>query len=77
MRVVLIQALVTLGGVAALSWEVLWQLDTTLAIGSSTKATALVLAATMAGITLGRRCRWPSDAAARSGPSASTALSSS
>ena len=46
-------ALVTLGGVAALSWETVWQLRSSLALGVSALGTALTLAATMAGISVG------------------------
>jgi spermidine synthase len=45
--------LVTTGGLAALSWEVLWQLQTSLALGASALGTAITLATTMAGITVG------------------------
>ena len=45
--------MVTLGGVAALSWEVLWQHYAALALGVSAAGTALVLATSMAGMTLG------------------------
>jgi predicted membrane-bound spermidine synthase len=48
-----IQALVVLGGTAALSWEVVWQLRASLAFGVSALGTALTLAATMAGMTAG------------------------
>jgi spermidine synthase len=48
-----IQAMVTLGGLAALSWEVLWQLQASLALGVSALGTAITLAATMAGMTAG------------------------
>jgi spermidine synthase len=48
-----IHALVGLGGVAALSWEVLWQLRASLALGASALATALTLAAAMAGMAAG------------------------
>jgi spermidine synthase len=41
------------GGVAALSWEVVWQLQASLAFGVSALGTAITLAGTMAGITLG------------------------
>jgi hypothetical protein len=51
--IVLIHAMVVLGGVAALSWEVVWQLQASLALGSSAGGTALTLAATMAGMTTG------------------------
>jgi spermidine synthase len=46
-------ALVFLAGAAALSWEVLWQLQASLAIGVSAKGTAVTLAATMAGMSGG------------------------
>lgn len=49
----LIWALVTVSGLAAISWENLWQLETTLALGLSAQGTALTLAATMGGLTLG------------------------
>lgn len=55
-----------LGGFAALSWQVLWQLDLTLALGVSAKSTALTVATVMAGMTAGAlwmgRClpKWPS-----------------
>jgi len=42
-----------LGGFAALSWQVLWQLDLTLALGVSAKGTALTVATVMAGMTTG------------------------
>ena len=48
-----ILALVIGGGAAALSWELLWQLHITLALGVSAFGTAVTLAATMAGMTLG------------------------
>ncbi len=38
---------------AALSWEVLWQLEASLAFGASALGTALTLAVTMAGMTAG------------------------
>ena len=46
-------ALAALGGVAALSWEVLWQLRASLALGASAQATAITLAAAMAGMATG------------------------
>jgi spermidine synthase len=62
-------ALAGLGGVAALSWEVLWQLRASLALGASAQATAITLAAAMAGMAAGslaaarwlrgRALRWP------------------
>lgn len=51
--VFVIQFMVLAGGVAALSWEVVWQLQATLAFGLSAAGTALTLAATMGGMTLG------------------------
>jgi spermidine synthase len=48
-----IHALVFMAGVAALSWEALWQLEASLAIGISAKGTALTLATTMGGMALG------------------------
>jgi len=48
-----IQAMVLFGGVAALSWEVVWQLQATIAFGVSATGTALTLAASMGGLTLG------------------------
>jgi spermidine synthase len=48
-----VHALVGIGGVAALSWEVLWQLQASLALGVSARGTAITLAAMMAGMTLG------------------------
>jgi hypothetical protein len=48
-----IQALVGVGGMAALSWEVLWQLQASLALGVSSLGTAITLATTMAGMTVG------------------------
>lgn len=48
-----IQSTVALGGVAALSWEVLWQLGASLSLGVSAIGTAITLAVTMAGMTVG------------------------
>jgi spermidine synthase len=48
-----VSCLVTAGGVAALSWEVIWQLRSTLALGASAFGTSITLAATMAGMTAG------------------------
>jgi spermidine synthase len=45
--------LVGVAGAAALSWEVLWQLHAALALGASAKAAAVVLVATMGGMTAG------------------------
>ena len=46
-----IHGLVAVGGFAALSWEVLWQLEAGLSLGVSAFGTALTLAATMSGMT--------------------------
>lgn len=46
-------ALVAIGGMAALAWEVLWQLEASLALGVSSFGTAITLATTMAGMTTG------------------------
>jgi predicted membrane-bound spermidine synthase len=43
----------TLGGAAALSWEVVWQLQASLAFGISAVGAALTLAATMGGMAVG------------------------
>jgi len=48
-----IHCMVLAGGLAALSWEVVWQLQATLAFGVSAIGTALTLAVTMGGMTLG------------------------
>ena len=48
-----VMALVFVSGMAALSWEVLWQIRASLAIGVSAMGTAVTLAATMGGMTLG------------------------
>ena len=48
-----VHLMVIVGGVAALSWEVLWQLRSTLALGVSALGTSLTLATTMAGMTAG------------------------
>jgi spermidine synthase len=48
-----IHGLVAIGGVAALSWEVLWQIHAGLALGVSARGTAITLAATMGGMTVG------------------------
>jgi len=53
MHGLVVQILVTLGGVAALSWELVWQLQASLALGVSALGTAITLAATMAGFTIG------------------------
>jgi len=53
MRRVSIFLLVFASGLAALSWEVLWQHYAALALGVSALGTALTLAITMGGMTLG------------------------
>jgi spermidine synthase len=45
--------LVFIAGAAGLSWEVLWQLEASLAIGVSAKGTAITLATTMGGMAIG------------------------
>ena len=42
-----VHAMVAIGGISALSWELLWQLKTTLAFGVPGAGTALTLAVTM------------------------------
>jgi spermidine synthase len=49
----LLLAAVTLSGFAGLSWEILWQIESTLALGVSARGTALTLVATMGGMSLG------------------------
>ena len=49
----LLQLLVFSAGFAALSWEILWQVRVTLALGLSAIGTAVVLATTMLGMTAG------------------------
>ncbi|MDJ0789651.1 MAG: fused MFS/spermidine synthase [Myxococcota bacterium] len=44
---------VSLGGVSALSWETIWQIQATLAFGASAPGAAITLAVTMGGIALG------------------------
>ncbi|MBN9416831.1 hypothetical protein ABS71_08820 [bacterium SCN 62-11] len=46
-------AFAILSGLAALSWEVLWQMKATLALGISALGTAITLATTMGGMSLG------------------------
>ena len=48
-----VHLLVLFSGLAALSWEVLWQVKSTLALGISEQGTALTLATTMGGMSLG------------------------
>jgi len=45
--------MVFLGGTAALSWEVVWQIEASLSLGISALGTALTLAATMGGMAIG------------------------
>ncbi len=52
-RQLTIYSCVALGGLAALSWEVVWQLKSSLAIGLSAVGTAITLAVTMGGMSLG------------------------
>ena len=48
------------GGAAALSWEVIWQLKAALSLGVSALGTAITVASTMGGMTVGSlvMCRW-------------------
>jgi spermidine synthase len=48
-----VYALVCVGGVAALSWEVVWQLEISIAVGISSVGTAITLACLMGGMTAG------------------------
>jgi spermidine synthase len=48
-----VAAVVGLGGVAALAWETLWQIQASLAFGASAPGAALTLAATMGGMAIG------------------------
>jgi len=48
-----LQVCIALGGCAALSWEVLWQIESSLALGVSARGTAITLATTMAGMGAG------------------------
>jgi len=48
-----IHCLILMSGMAALSWEVLWQIKSTLALGVSAWGTALTLAVTMGGMCVG------------------------
>jgi len=52
-RSVVLSGVVALGGVAALSWESLWQLQASLAFGVSAVGAALTLAATTGGLAAG------------------------
>ncbi len=49
----LIMVMVLGSGMAALSWEVVWQARASLSLGVSALGTALTLAATMGGMSLG------------------------
>ena len=55
-----IHVLVFLGGTAALSWEIIWQLQASLAFGVSALGTSLTLAVTMGGFGVGAHLagRW-------------------
>lgn len=48
-----VQLLVLASGAAALSWQVVWQIKSALALGVSAQGAALTLAVTMAGLALG------------------------
>ena len=52
-RNLILYLVVFCAGFAALSWEIIWQLKLSLAIGYSSAGTALTLATTMGGMTLG------------------------
>ena len=52
-KTVTVHVMIFFGGVAALSWELVWQLQAALACGVSALGTALTLAATMGGMTVG------------------------
>ena len=45
--------MVLLGGTAALSWAIVWQIEASLSLGVSALGTALTLAATMGGVAIG------------------------
>ena len=49
----IIHFLVGLSGAATLSWEVIWQIKSSLALGASAQGTAITLAVTMGGLGLG------------------------
>lgn len=49
----IVYVLVSLSGFATLSWEVIWQLKSSLALGVSAQGTALTLAVTMGGMGVG------------------------
>jgi spermidine synthase len=48
-----VHVMVVCAGLAALSWEVIWQLRASLALGVSAQGTAITLATLMGGMTLG------------------------
>ncbi len=50
---VILLPLVLLAGAAGLGWEVLWALESTLALGQGAKGAAITLAATMGGMAVG------------------------
>ena len=52
-RLLVLHLMLAAGGAAALSWESVWQLQASLAFGVSAAGTALTLAATMGGMTVG------------------------
>jgi spermidine synthase len=52
-RQLAIALMVLCGGAAALTWELLWQIQACLAVGVSARGTAITLAATMGGMTVG------------------------
>ena len=62
----IVDALVFFSGFAALSWEIVWQIHASLAIGVSAMGTAMALVATMAGLAVGAlgASRWLRGAAA-------------
>ncbi len=51
--VLILLTAVFLSGFAGLSWEILWQIESALALGVSARGTALTLVATMGGMSLG------------------------
>jgi spermidine synthase len=51
--VAILLPLVLLAGAAGLGWEVLWALESTLALGQGAKGAAITLAATMGGMAVG------------------------
>ena len=50
---IVVHGLVILAGFAALSWEVIWQLKTALALGISASGAAMTLGVTMGGMSVG------------------------